>query len=586
MVQLSLSLPCLSGLAFVRCTPLNGCRAYPGSHDWPSNAVWKGLNETLGGRLLAPAPPGAVCHPGQPTYNADQCPNVKAGWSSYDWHTDNPVSVMWDQFANYTCLPDPKGPCSGQGYPPYVVNATTAEHVKHGIEFARKHNIRINVKNTGHDYLGRSIAPGALSIWMHHMNSIEYHADEFKLDGSGKVLKGSAVTVGGGTQMYDIYRYTDAHNQTVVGGGGKSVGVGGFISGGGHSTLAPRFGLAADNVIQIEVVTPMCKILTVNEDQHRDLFWALRGGGGSTFGIMTKITMWTHPTPKITDVKWMAITDPKAPFVSDLISYIVSQMPYLMDSGMSGYNLVSTGMPNPTPFPGLPTEIAGFMGANLIQNADDPNVAAKIFKPLNDTLKEKWQGQAVMFQTTEQYPSFLAWFDKNYDQGQAGQSSYMVSRLLDGKALTGDPEALGKALKAGSAPSGGMLVFMVAGKGVQDAKPRGGNAVNPAWRTAYVHAVEGMGFAPFNKTAEEEAIKLLDTSFQPLRALTPNSGAYINEALPFEKDWQHTFWGTNYKRLLKIKRAVDPTDVFWCSPCVGNDRWEERPDGRLCRSSK
>lgn len=109
------------------------------------------------------------------------------------------------------------------------------------------------------------------------MDTIDYHADEFKLDSSGKIIKGSAVTVGGGAQMYDMYRYADAYNQTVVGGGGKSVGIGGFISGGGHSTLAPRFGLAADNVLQIEVVTPMGKILTVNEDRQPDLFWALRG---------------------------------------------------------------------------------------------------------------------------------------------------------------------------------------------------------------------------------------------------------------------------------------------------------------------
>lgn len=135
MSQLLMSLPLLSGLVGAEYIPINSCKVYPGGHDWPSKDVWRGLNETLGGRLLAPPPPGAVCHPGQPTYSANQCPKVKEGWSSYDWHTDNTVSVMWNQFANYTCLPDPKDPCSGQGYPPYVVNATTAEHVKHGVEF-------------------------------------------------------------------------------------------------------------------------------------------------------------------------------------------------------------------------------------------------------------------------------------------------------------------------------------------------------------------------------------------------------------------------------------------------------------------
>lgn len=77
--------------------------------------------------------------------------------------------------------------------------------------------------------------------------------------------------------MYDVYKATDAHNTTVTGGGAKSVTLGGYITGGGHSALSQAFGLAADNVLQMEVVTPKGDILTVNEDQHPDLFWALRG---------------------------------------------------------------------------------------------------------------------------------------------------------------------------------------------------------------------------------------------------------------------------------------------------------------------
>ena len=91
-----------------------------------------------------------------------------------------------------------------------------------------------------------------------------------------------------------------------------------------------------------------------------------------------------------------------------------------------------------------------------------------------------------------------------------------------------------------------------------------------------------LDFAPLNKTAKTEAIQALQAAYQPMRELTPRSGAYINEALPFEKDWQHTFWGSNYERLLRIKRRVDPGDVFWCFPCVGSEHWREK-DGRLCR---
>lgn len=150
-------------------------------------------------------------------------------------------------------------------------------YIKLTLFVARKHNVRLVVKSTGHDYLGRSIAPGSLSIWTHYLNNVEYHTGQFKLSGSGKVIKGDSVTVGGGTEMYDIYSATAKHNRTIVGGGAKSVGISGYISGGGHSILAPRFGLAADQVLEMQVVTPGGEILTANEDRNTDLFWALRG---------------------------------------------------------------------------------------------------------------------------------------------------------------------------------------------------------------------------------------------------------------------------------------------------------------------
>lgn len=133
------------------------------------------------------------------------------------------------------------------------------------------------MKNTGHDYIGRSIAPGALSIWTHHLNGILIHEDEFTLDGCDVTIEGPVVTVGAGAQMWDVYSATDAVNQTIVGGGGKSVGIGGYITGGGHSILSPRYGLAADQVLQMEMVTPGGEIVTINERQHSDLFWAMRG---------------------------------------------------------------------------------------------------------------------------------------------------------------------------------------------------------------------------------------------------------------------------------------------------------------------
>ncbi|KAK7408473.1 hypothetical protein QQX98_009340 [Neonectria punicea] len=412
---------------------------------------------------------------------------------------------MWDQFTNDTCLPKEEFPCSARGYPAYVVNATTPEHVKLGIDFgerafafyikvltnslvARTHDVRLVVKNTGHDYMGRSIAPGGLSIWTHHLNSIRHHVGPFKLDGCDTSIPGNAVTVGVGAQMYDIYSATDAFNETIVGGGGKSVGIGGYVTGGGHSILAPRFGLAADQVLQMEMVTPAGKILTVNENQHPDLFWAVRGGGGSTFGVLTAVTLKTYPTPKLLSTAWMAITDPDASFLYDAIAYALSQFPSMGDAGLSGYTYITSRLPNPVPSPGVPEELAGVLGQFVLQETEDVQSLQNILKPINQTIQERWSGAVQVITSTKPYSSFLAWFEDHYDQGTAGNSSYLVSRLLDRHALESDEATLANAVQEAMSISGALGAYIVSGKGVHNASPRGGsNAVNPGWRTSYVH---------------------------------------------------------------------------------------------------
>jgi hypothetical protein len=146
-------MPLVSGLP----SNPNICKASLGSLDWPSISQWAALNASVSGRLLKPSPPGAVCHPGQPTYNATECPAVLTGWYTLPLHTENPISSAWNNWNNESCLPTLPSPCSGEGYPVYVINATCKEDVKAGIDFAAENNVRLNVKSTGHDYLGRSV---------------------------------------------------------------------------------------------------------------------------------------------------------------------------------------------------------------------------------------------------------------------------------------------------------------------------------------------------------------------------------------------------------------------------------------------
>jgi hypothetical protein len=134
------------------------CKSVPGSSDWPTEQEWAAFNDTLGGQLIKTTPPGAVCHLEQPTYDSAACPTVATEWATFPFHRNNPASGPWNNWNNDTCIPDVQYTCSPLGYPVYVVNATTAEHVATGVKFAGSNNIRLIVKGTGHDYLGRSVS--------------------------------------------------------------------------------------------------------------------------------------------------------------------------------------------------------------------------------------------------------------------------------------------------------------------------------------------------------------------------------------------------------------------------------------------
>jgi FAD/FMN-containing dehydrogenase len=109
------------------------------------------------------------------------------------------------------------------------------------------------------------------------MKGLQFHDESFSPANCGITINGTAMTAGAGTQMLEAYQAAAAINQTVVGGNGRTVALGGFLTGAGHSILAPKHGLAADQVLEMEIVTPAGEILTLNECQNTDLFWALRG---------------------------------------------------------------------------------------------------------------------------------------------------------------------------------------------------------------------------------------------------------------------------------------------------------------------
>jgi FAD/FMN-containing dehydrogenase len=179
----------------------------------------------------------------------------------------------------------------------YAVAARTTRDMQQTVLFARKHNLHLVVKNTGHDWLGRSNAPGSLMLWTHQRKRMDFHeafVPEGCDEGSTSV---PAVTLESGVQFADLYPAAQARGVLVIGGTCDSVGVAGCYLGGCYGTFSKKFGSAASNLLQAKVVLANGQLVTANRCTNPDLFYALRGGGGG-FGVVTEFTTRTHRAPR------------------------------------------------------------------------------------------------------------------------------------------------------------------------------------------------------------------------------------------------------------------------------------------------
>jgi hypothetical protein len=206
------------------------CRCLPGDACWPSQDKWNQLNTSISNNLLISYPLAQPCH--YPHYNEKECAVVHQNWRNGVWHTNQPYGLFQTTFEvldneTWNCQLNAPwwSPCTLGNLPVYIVNASNTDHVQKAVRFAADHNLRLSIKNTGHDYLGRSTAAGSLSIWTHGLNHIELIDDFVPVNSS---LNGTtAVTVQAGVQMDQLYEAVATKNWVVVGGACKTVGVGG-----------------------------------------------------------------------------------------------------------------------------------------------------------------------------------------------------------------------------------------------------------------------------------------------------------------------------------------------------------------------
>ncbi|KAI1453920.1 FAD-binding domain-containing protein [Annulohypoxylon moriforme] len=536
------------------------CKYLPGDANWPSEDEWTTLNNTVGGRLIATIPLGSPCH--DPTYDEELCASLQDQWLYPSIHLQSSSSVMAPIFANQSCDPwQPQSkPCTLGNYVNYAVNVSNSDDVIAALKFADEKNVRFVIRNTGHDYLGRSTGAGALSVWLHHLKSTEV------LDWNDSFYNGKALKVGAGILGYEALAAAHSAGLVVLTGECPTVGIaGGYTQGGGHSALSSNFGLAADNTLSFEVVTPAGELLTASRTENQDLYWALSGGGGGNYGVVISMTVQAHPDAMVSGASFQISGSDEDPNqIFDVIDAFHAALPGIVDSGiMVIYYFTNTFLQVPA----------------LTAYNKSLEEVEQILEPLTQSLSDI--GVSLKPNLTE-FPSYYDHYDNYWGPFPNGNiqvgTQLFGGRLIPRSVLPNFSSTARKIAEMG-------VTYIGVGLNVSQFGQGKVNAVLPQWRDSIVHASLTLPWSfqvPFEENVETQLN--MTNNVQPvIEAATPGAGAYMNEADFQQRDWQETFFGTNYPELLRIKKEYDPKGLLYATVGVGSEDYDISEDGRMCR---
>ena len=357
------------------------------------------------------------------------------------------------------------------------------------------------------------------------------------------------------------------------------------MQGGGHSPATHDFGLGADQVLEAKVVLASGRIVIASACENQDLFFAIRGGGPGSFGIVVETVVKAHPTNKVAALVFgfAPLTPNDLPAFMDALAIVYQAFPNLSDNGFSGYGSWSLY----SPIPVVSNYSTGFILtiANFGKTAEEAKV---LFDPVASQLS-KFNGTSLYMEST--YYSFSTYNDYYYTLSDiaspVGQTAALGSRFFDRQALTGNTTALRKMLEIIVGPpeqaTSINVVFVGGGKVFADASDLY-SGVNPAWRQTYVHNIVARGWAPGSSNATIQTIydDITYNKTQAMKELAPDTGCYMNEADRFDLDYLQDFYGEHLGRLSRIKRKYDPHALFYCPTCVGSEMWTVRSSGQIC----
>jgi FAD/FMN-containing dehydrogenase len=559
-------------------------RVRPGDPDWPDVTQWEALRKAVSGRLIKVTSPFAACAKAP---QSDGC-------AEFFGNLRNPFFIGDD-----VALTQTLGWTDAWTSKPsdYAVAAETGADVAAAVNFAREHRLRLVVKGGGHSYLGGSNAPDSLLIWTKRMRAVELH-DRFTPQGyDGRIAAEPAVSVGAGAIWLEAYdAVTTKGGRYVQGGGCTTVGVAGLVQGGGFGSFSTGFGISAANLLEAEIVTADGVVRLANACTNPDLFWALKGGGGGTFGIVTRLTLRTHDLPA-----YFGTAQANISAASD------AAYRALVDQTMSFYR---ESLMNPHWGERLVFRFRRQLVISMVCQGLDQAEAERTWRPFFEWVAARPTDYILSKPLVLAYPARFAWnadmlksipgvantddrpgapkdhFFWAGDAEQVGQvlhdyqSTWLSRELLEPERRPALVDALVRC-----ADTWGVVLACNKGLAGAPADARAATrdtATNPAVLDAFALAISAAqeppaypgvaGHEPDLAAGRRDA-RRVRTAMAPLMGLSAMPASYVSEADYFEADWQTAFWGEHYARLKQVKERYDPDGLFFVHHGVGSEGW-------------
>jgi FAD/FMN-containing dehydrogenase len=561
-------------------------RIRPSDPAWPSVADWTQLKQDVGGRLIKVQSLLEACAGGT---GSAVCQDLLKELKNPYFVGDQPAGTQTVGWLDaWMSVPSA-----------YAVAASTSADVVAAVNFARDHKLRLVIKGGGHSYQGTSDAPDSLLIWTRAMNGIVLH-EAFVAQGCADTRAPEpAVTVEAGAIWMHVYdAVTTKGGRYVQGGGCATVGVAGLIQSGGFGSFSKNYGTAAGGLLEAEIVTADGEVRIANTCMNPDLFWAIKGGGGGSLGVVTKLTLRTRELPAIfgritmktragSDDAFRRLIDRFIGFYSDrlLNAHWGESVSFRKDNTLD-----------------ITMAFQGF----------DRQQAQTVWQPFNEWITAS-PGDFIVDApfAVHAIPAQRYWSAGYTKQNEPGRGSFdqrpgapddnmwfaeqdtELGMFIHGFESIWLPaylserdrrEHLVKALFAASRNWAVALHFNkgLAGTNAADVAATKDTAMNPAVLTAFALAIIAGGDpaayadltgAPRDLMPARKNAADIGRAADALRTLVSHPGSYISESNYFERDWQHAFWGSNYSRLRAVKAKYDPTGLFFVHHGVGSEEW-------------